>query len=162
VQTSEALRESDPAVVARYLQLRTVFHDRYLARIERLAWERYAVQLTTRIPPTLTVQVRTGLVTGEGEVWPAVFLTAVDVRFALCVQLRPERVAQLGTSINGPQRLRQRHWEDWWGWETNLASLHPDFFDLSAIQQEDAIAGWYTMHFDWLAGNGLLRARPQG
>ena len=58
MQTSEALRESDPAVVARYLQLRTVFHDRYLARVERLALERYDVELTNRIPPTLAVQVR--------------------------------------------------------------------------------------------------------
>src|SRR5690349_6577287 len=118
MQTSEALRASDAAVVARYLQLRTVLHDRHLARVERLVQERYLVQPSRHIHPTLVAHVRSGFARpGEGELWPVVFLTTVDVSIALCVDLTAERVASLGTMINGPQRLRHRGWENWWGWE---------------------------------------------
>src|SRR5438105_520523 len=121
MQTSEALRESDAAVVARYLQVRSVLNDRHLARVDRLIQERYLVQPSRRIPATLVAHVRGGFLRpGEGELWPVVFLTAVDVSVALCVQLSAERVAGLGTSLNGPQRLRHLHWEDWWGWEKPL------------------------------------------
>jgi hypothetical protein len=157
MQTSEALRASDSAVVARYLQLRSAFHDRHLARVERLVQERYRVQPSRRVAPTLVAHVRSGFLRpGEGELWPVVFLTTVDISLALCVELSPERVAGLGTMLNGPQRLRHRHWEDWWGWERALGSLHPDFFDLPAAMQEDAIVGWYAECLEWLAGSGLL------
>jgi hypothetical protein len=160
MQTSEALRDSDPAVVTRYLHVRAIFHDRHLIRVERLIQERYLAQPTSRIPPTLVAHVRGGfLPPGEGEIWPVVFLTAVDIRLALAVQLSPERINRLGTSINGPQRLKHRGWDDWWGWETNLPGLHANFFELSANQQEDAIVAWYSSHLEWLVANGLLRRK---
>jgi hypothetical protein len=160
MKTSDALRESDAAVVARYLQLRSVFHDRHLARVERLVLDRYVVAPTRRIHPTLLAHLRTGFVRPlEGELWPVVFLTAVDVSVALCVELSPERVASLGTTVNGPQRLRHRGWEDWWGWERPLTAMGEGFFDLSAVGQEEAVAAWFGECLEWLAGNGLLRRR---
>jgi hypothetical protein len=61
--------------------------------------------------------------------------------------------------LEGPQRLRHRHWEDWWGWETTLAGVHPQFFALSADQQGEAMLAWYTEHLAWLARSGLLRRK---
>jgi hypothetical protein len=158
---SEALRPGDDAVVARYLQLRTAIHDRHLARVERVVLERYLVQPTKRIHPTLVAHVRTGFLRpGEGELWPVFFLTPVDISVGLCVELSPERVAELGTTLNGPQRLRRRNWQDWWGWERPIAALHPQFFELPAAQQEDVVAGWFDEALGWLAANGLLRRKP--
>ena len=160
MQTSEAFRVSDPAVVARYLQLRSTLHDRHLARVERLIEERYQVRPAPRGHASLVALARAGFVRpGEGELWPVVFLTAVDISVALCVELAPERVANLGTVVNGPQRLRHRGWEDWWGWEQPLGALHPQFFDLTALSQEEALVGWYAEGLEWLAGNGLLRRK---
>jgi hypothetical protein len=157
MQTSEALRVSDAAVVARYLQLRSVFHDRHLARVERLVQERYEVEVCRRVPSTLVTLVRCGFVRPDhDELWPVVFLTTVDITVALCVQLSPERLATLGTVLNGPQRLRHRGWESWWGWEKSLGGLHPQFFDLSALLQEDILVAWYAEGLEWLASNGLL------
>jgi hypothetical protein len=158
MQTSEALRAADSAVVARYLQVRSIFHDRHLARVERIIQERFLVQPTRRIPATLVAQVRGGYVRpGEGELWPVVFQTPVDISLALCVQLSGERVAALGTTLNGPRRQRHRGWEDWWGWEQPLAALHPTFFDMTALQQEDLFAAWFDEGLEWLANAGLLR-----
>lgn len=157
---SATLRLSDAAVVARYLQLRTLFHDRLLARVEVLAQDRYDVQLTGRIPATLVALVRKGFARpGEGEVWPVCFLTPVDITLALCVQISNERLANLGTVVEGPQRIRHRHWEDWWGWETNLDALHPTFFGLPAAGQEQAVLAWFAAKLEWLAHNGLLRKK---
>jgi hypothetical protein len=156
------LRASDPAVAARYLQLRSLFHNRLLARVEQLVAERYQVQATTRVHPTLVALVRSGFVRpGEGELWPIVFLTAVDVSLVLAVQLSAERVGGLGTSLKGPTRLRHRHWEDWWGWETPLADARPDLYQLTAAEQEEALLAWYAEGLEWLANNGLMRRRLQ-
>jgi hypothetical protein len=161
MQPPEALRLADAAVVARYLLVRSVIHDRHLARVERLVLERYLVEPSRRVHPTLLAHVRAGFERpDEGELWPVAFLTAVDVSLALCVELSTERVAELGTTVNGPQRLRHRGWEDWWGWETALGALRPDFFDLGPAEQEDAIAAWYGEHLEWLTGAGLLARRP--
>jgi hypothetical protein len=159
--TSEALRESDPAVVSRYLLLRTVIHDRHLARVERHILERYDVEPSRRLPPTLLTDVRGGFVRpGEGELWPVVFLTPVDITVALCVAISAERVASLGTVLKGPQRLRHRGWEDWWGWESALADVHPQFFELSPREQEDAVTAWFATGLEWLVGNGLMHRKP--
>jgi hypothetical protein len=161
VQTFEALKASDAAVVARFLQIRSVLHNRHLARIDRLVQERYVVEPTRRIHPTLMAHVRTGYVRpGEGELWPVVFLTPVDILLGLCVELSPERVSGLGTMINGPTRMRQRQWEEWWGWEKSLAALHPEFFEMALAQQEEVIVGWYSGCLEWLTGSGLLRQKP--
>ena len=56
----EGLRVSDPAVAARYLQLRSHFHDRLLAQVERHVTEHYQVQPARRIPPTLVAVTRSG------------------------------------------------------------------------------------------------------
>jgi len=61
--------------------------------------------------------------------------------------------------LNGPQRLKHRHWEDWWGWETGLTGLHTHFFDLLALEQEHAMLTWYSDKLDWLTQSGLLRRR---
>jgi hypothetical protein len=160
MQTSEAFRVSDPAVVARYLQLRSMLHDRHLARVEHLIEERYQVRPAPRGHASLVALVRAGFVRPrEGELWPVVFLTAVDLSVALAVELSPERVADLGTVVNGPQRLRRRGWEDWWGWEQPLGALHPQFFDLTGPSQEEALVGWYAEGLEWLAGNGLIRRK---
>jgi hypothetical protein len=153
----EGLRVSDPAVAARYLQLRSHFHDRLLAQVERHVTEHYQVQPARRIPPTLVAVTRSGFVrSGEGEMWPVVFMTAVDITLALCVQISAERLAILGTMLNGPQRLRHRGWEDWWGWETGLAGAHERFFSLTPTEQDDAMLGWYMAGLEWLAHSGLL------
>ncbi len=160
MDTADALRPSDPAVVARYLQLRSHFHDRLLAQVEALIRDRYQVQAIQRIHPTLTALARVGFLRpGEGELWPVVFLTPVDVTLALCVQIGEERLAALGTTVNGPQRLRHRHWEDWWGWETNLAGVHARFFELDAAEQEQAMRVWYGEALEWLAHSRLLRRK---
>jgi hypothetical protein len=164
MQSSEALQVSDPAVVGRYLQLRSVLHDRHLARVERMIVERFEVQPTRRIHPTLTADVRSGFVRpGEGEMWPIVFLTAVDVTVALAVQIDDARVAALGTALRGPQPIRHRAWDGWWGWESTLLGLHANFFELPAAEQEDAVAAWFNLGLEWLAHNALLgRKRPEG
>jgi hypothetical protein len=161
---SEALRLSDPAVVARYLFLRSLFQDRILGRIEDCVVRDYDVRPSHGIAPTLTCLTRTGFVRpGEGELWPVVFLTAVDVTLALCVQFTPERLANLGTVLHGPQRIRHRHWESWWGWEASLGEIHPQFFELPADRQTAALMDWYHHWLEWLVSNGLLtkkRALP--
>jgi hypothetical protein len=158
MEPAECLRVSDPAVVTRYLQLRSVLHDRHLARVERLISERYDVRSTRRIHSTLLTDVRSGFESPpEGELWPVLFLTAVDISMALCVQIGEERMAQMGTTLKGPKRIRQRGWEGWWGWESPLAALHPQFFDLPPLEQEDAIAAWFLANLEWLVHAGLLR-----
>jgi hypothetical protein len=160
MQSPDALRASDAAVVARYLQLRSLLHDRFLARVERLVLDRYLVHPTRRMPSTLVCNVRTGFLRpGEGELWPAVFLTTVDISLGLCFELPADRVANLGTMLNGPHRLRQRGWEDWWGWERSIGQVRPGFFDLDADLQEEAVVAWYAEGLEWLAGAGLLRKR---
>ncbi|MFO0878974.1 MAG: hypothetical protein U0840_16650 [Gemmataceae bacterium] len=160
MSSTDSLRASDPAVVARFLQVRAVIHDRHLARVERLILERFQVQTTRRAHSTLLAHVRAGFIRpGEGELWPVIFTTTIDLSLALCVELSPERVANLGTTINGPQRIRHRGWEDWWGWEKSLTQLGPGFFDMEPGHQEDAIAHWYAEGLDWLAGAGLLRRK---
>jgi hypothetical protein len=157
MEPSEGLRPRDAAVVSRYLQLRSEFHDRLLARVEMLIREKYDVQPMRRLSTSLVALTRLGFVRpGEGELWPVVFLTPVDITLALCVQLTAERLASLGTVLKGPQRLRHRHWEDWWGWETDLAGAHPQLFDLAPDEQENALLAWYAERLEWLANNGLL------
>jgi len=154
----EGLRAGDDAVVARYLQIRSLFHDGLLARLERLIPERYQVALSRRIAPTLLAQVRSGFVRPEeDEIWPVLFLTPVEIRIAVCVQITSEQLANLGTVLNGPYRIRQRHWEDWWGWEEPLAEIAPDFFELPGDQQQELLVGWIVEKLEWLANNGLLQ-----
>ena len=153
----DGLRESDPAVIARHLALRGYLHDEVLARVDALLAERYLVEPTRRIPGSLSCVLRNGFVRPtEGEIWPAVFLTAVNIYPAVCLQITPARLTALGTALNGPQRLRHRHWEDWWGWETTLADLRPRFFELPPDEQLDTLMGWYAERLEWLAHNGLL------
>jgi hypothetical protein len=157
MEPSEGLRVSDAAVVSRYLHLRSEFHDRLLARVEKLIRDQYDVQPTRRLSATLVALTRLGFVRPEeGELWPVVFLTPVDITLALCVQLDAGRLASLGTVLKGPQRLRHRHWEDWWGWETALAGIHPQFFALTPEKQEGAMLSWYADRLEWLTHNGLL------
>jgi len=157
---SDVLRASDAAAVARYLQVRGLLHDRHLARVERLILERYQVQPTKRLHSSFAAHVRVGFVRpGEGELWPVAFTTTVELSLALCVELSPERVADLGTTLDGPQRIRHRSWEDWWGWERPLAHIAADFFDLDAAAQEDAVAAWFGERLEWLAKDGLIRRR---
>jgi len=157
---AEGLRVSDPSVVARNLLLRSQLHDRLLARLEAIIEDRYRVHAISRIHATLVALVRGGFMRpGEGELWPVVFLTPVDITLALCLEISPQRVAGLGTMLKGPQRLRHRHWEDWWGWETSLSGVHPQFFDLAAPLQEEAMVAWYTEGLEWLAQSGLMRRR---
>jgi hypothetical protein len=163
MQTPDALRASDAAVVARYLLVRSLVHDRYLALVERLVLDRYLVHATRRLAATLTGCVRTGFQRpGEGELWPVVFLTTVDVSLGLCVELSVERVAGLGTTLNGPRRIRHRGWEDWWGWEKPIGQARPGFFDLGVEAQEEAVVAWYGEGLEWLASAGLLHRRPAG
>jgi hypothetical protein len=158
--SADSLRASDASVVARFLEVRSLLHDRHLARLERLILDRYNVQPTRRLPSSLVALVRGGFVRpGEGELWPVVFMTTVDVSVALCINLTSARVADLGTAINGPQRIRHRGWEDWWGWEIPLSALSAGYFDLPAPAQEDALARWSADRLDWLAGNGLLQRK---
>jgi hypothetical protein len=157
---TEQLRPSDPATVARYLQIRSHFHDHVLARLEALVLERYAVRPTHRLQGTLPALLRVGFERpGEGELWPVVFLTPVDLTLALCLQITSERLAGLGTVINGPQPVRHRHWEDFWGWETSPAELHAQFYDLPPDGQERALLGWFGDRLEWMAHNGLLRRK---
>jgi len=154
----DGIRVSDAAGVARYLQLRSHFHDRVLSRVESHIEARYRVEPTRRITATLVALVRAGFTRPiEGELWPVVFLTPVDVSLALCVQITAERLTHLGTVLNGPQRIRHRHWEDWWGWETSLEGLGPKFFELPAAEQDDAMVAWYIEHLEWLAQSGLMQ-----
>jgi hypothetical protein len=160
MEASDRLRVSDAAVIARALQVRGLFYDRLLTLLDQLIPQRYSVQTTTRLHATLPALLRTGFVRPiEGELWPVVFLTAVDITLLLALQITPERVAGLGTMLKGPQRLKHRHWEDWWGWETNLAGVHPNFFELSAAEQDDAMVAWYREGLEWLANSGLMRRR---
>jgi hypothetical protein len=157
---SEELRETDAAVVARYLQLRNYFHDQLLARVERHLCTGCEVQPTRRIPSTLSALVRNGFHRpGEGEIWPVVFLTAVDITLALAIQLTHERLADLGTVVNGPRPLRHWHWEDMWGWETSPAGVHERFFELPPAEQETTLLAWYDVGLSWLARNGLLKRK---
>jgi hypothetical protein len=68
-------------------------------------------------------------------------------------------MADMGTVLRGPHRVRQRGWEDWWGWEASRSSLHPQLFDLTAAAQEDTIVAWYSGNLEWLAHAGLLRRK---
>lgn len=157
---ADTIRASDAAAVARYLQVRGLLHDRHLARVERLILERYQVQQTRRLHSSFAAHVRGGFVRpGEGELWPVAFTTTVELSVALCVELSAERVADLGTTLGGPRRIRHRSWEDWWGWEKPLAQIAADFFDLDGGAQEDAVAAWYGEQLEWLAKGGLLRRR---
>jgi hypothetical protein len=158
--TGDGLRVSDAAGVARYLQVRGHFSDRVLARVESHIEAHYRVQSTRRVTATLVALVRSGYERpGEGELWPVAFLTPVDISLALCLRIAPERVTNMGTVLNGPQRIRHRQWEDWWGWETALAPLRPDFFALSGAEQDDAMVAWYIDHLEWLAQSGLMQRR---
>jgi hypothetical protein len=157
---SDALRASDTAAVARYLHVRGLLHDRHLARVERLILERYRVTPTRHLHSSYAAHVRTGFVRpGEGELWPVAFTTTVEISVALCVELSAERVAELGTTLNGPRRIRHRSWEDWWGWEKPLGQVCEGFFELEAGEQEEAIARWYGERLEWLANGGLLMRR---
>lgn len=154
---SQGFRLSDPATVARYLQLRAHLYDDVLSSLETQIEKHYEVKPTRRIAPTLVALVRLGFTrAGEGELWPVVFLSAVDVSLALLIQFTPERLASLGTVLNGPQRSRHRQWEDWWGWETSLSAVHPRFFEISPPEQDEAIMTWYHDRLEWLTHNGLL------
>jgi len=158
MSTDDGLRLSDASVVARYLQVRSHFHDRILPRVESHIESHYRVQPTRRLSATLVAMVRGGYERhGEGELWPVVFLTPVDLTLALCLRIAPERIAGLGTVLNGPQRIRHRGWEDWWGWETAPAALRPSFFDLPGSAQDEAMIGWYIDHLEWLAQSGLMQ-----
>jgi hypothetical protein len=138
-------------------------HDRHLARVECLIAEHYEVQAIRRVHPTLTCDVRGGFVRPDlGELWPVVFLSPVDVSVALCVEIGEEHMARIGTTVKGPQRIRHRHWEDWLGWESPLAGLHPQFFELPPPEQEGAVAAWFAGNLEWLAHAGLLLRKPGG
>jgi len=165
MSSAEQLRESDAAVVTRYLQLRNYFQDDLLARVDQQLRTGYEVLTTRRIPATLTTLVRNGYFRpDEGEIWPVVFLGTVNITLALFIQLTAERLAGLGTVVNGPRPVRHRHWEEMWGWETTLEAVHPSLFQWGPAAQEEALLSWYTLGLEWLARNGLLRrkASPAG
>ncbi len=158
----EALRAGDDAVVARYLQIRSLFHDGVLARLERLVPERYQVTPSRHQGSTLLAQTRTGFSRpGGGEIWPVIFLTPVEIRVALCVQISADELARMGTVLNGPYRIRQRHWEDWWGWDRPLGE-DPLFYELASEQQQEALLRWFLDELDWLVRNGLLQRHGHG
>jgi hypothetical protein len=158
--SSDQLRESDPAVVARYLHLRTYFHDQLLDKVDKLLTSRYELQPTRRIPSSLSTLVRAGYFRpGEGEIWPIVFVNAVDITLALFIQLSNERLAELGTVMNGPRPVRHLHWEEMWGWEVTLSTVHPRLFDLEALAQAEALLNWYTGCTEWLARNSLMKRK---
>ena len=69
------------------------------------------------------------------------------------------RLPALRTTVNGPQRIRQRGWEGWWGWEAGLGGVQADFYDLSAATQEEAVEAWFAARLEWLTAGGLLRAK---
>jgi hypothetical protein len=157
---SEAILASDEAVAARYLQLRTIIHDRHLARVERLVLERYDVELVRTRHSSFVCSLRTGFLRpGEGEVWPAVLLTMTEISVALFFEVDAERMAAMGTVLRGPHRVRHRGWEECWGWENTLADVHAHIFDLTAPDQEEALATWFTGNFEWLAHAGLLKRK---
>src|SRR5262249_34341623 len=88
MDSHEAFHVSDPAVVARYLQLRSLRPDRRLARVDLLVQDRSDVLVSNRLHATLVALLRNGYARSkEGEVWPVVFLTPIDVTLALCVQI---------------------------------------------------------------------------
>jgi hypothetical protein len=156
----DALRSADASVVARYLQVRSIFHDQVLARLEQLVPARFDVALTRRINPTLLAQVRSGFERPEeGEIWPVIFINAVDIHLALCFQITMERLASLGTVMNGPSRVRHRSWEEWWGWEKKLSEVHSRLFDLPVADQHEALVQWFLEGFEWLAHSGLVMRR---
>jgi hypothetical protein len=158
---TEQLRLTDATVVARYLQLRGYFQDGLLPQVEERLKTRYDVQPTRRLPATLTALVRSGFQrAGEGEVWPVVFLTPVNITLALCIELSVARLAALGTVVNGPRPIRHHHWEDWWGWEASPVEIHPRLFHLMGSEQEGLILAWYEKHLEWLARNGLMVRKP--
>jgi hypothetical protein len=158
MSSGDALRVSDAAVVARYLQPRSRFHDGILARVESYIEAHYRVQPTRRVAATLVALVRGGFERPtEGELWPVVFLTPVAVSLVLCLKITAERLTNMGTVLNGPQRIRHRQWEDWWGWEAPPAAVRPNFFDLLAGEQDDAMVVWYVEHLEWLAQAGLMQ-----
>lgn len=154
------LQLADPAVVARYLQLRSYFLDTLLAEVEERIQMRFEVAPTRRLPATLVALVRNGFDRpGEGQLWPVVFLTPVNISLALCIQLTGERLADLGTVVNGPRPIRHRHWEDWWGWEATLPEIHPRLFQLYGPEQADLILAWFDKNLDWVARNGLMKRK---
>jgi hypothetical protein len=158
--SSDKLHESDPAVVARYLHLRNYFHDQLLEKVDKLLSTRYEVQPTRRIPSSLTTLVRNGYFRpDEGEIWPIVFVNTVDITLALFIQLSNERLADLGTVMNGPRPVRHLHWEEMWGWEMPLAAVQPRFFTLEADAQAEALLNWYTGCMEWLVRNGLMKRK---
>lgn len=159
--SGDQLHDTDPAVVARYFRLRNYFHDHLLAQVERQLTTRYEVQPTRRLPATLTTLVRNGgYRPGEGEIWPVVFLGFTGITLALFIELSNERLAALGTVMNGPRPMRHhRHWEEMWGWESSLVGVHPQLFALPPEAQEVTMLGWYTMGFEWLARNGLMKRK---
>ncbi len=159
----DGLKAGDPGVVARYLQIRGYFYDQVLAEVEKALVASYVVVAVRRIPPTLPVLVRQGFLRpGDGEIWPVVFLSPRGVSVAVCAQISSTRLAALGTTVNGPQRIRQKTWEGWWGWETRLGDVSPGFFELAGAEQDQALSGWYERRFEWLATNGLMRRRTGG
>jgi hypothetical protein len=163
MSTAEALHPSDAAVVSRFFQVRGIFHDGVLARLEKLVPQRYQVQTTHRLASTFSAQVRVGFVRpGADEIWPVIFMTAIDISVALAVQITSEQLASMGTLLNGPQRLRHRHWDDWLGWEKYLHEIAPRFFEQTAEQQQGLLTAWCLEGFEWLAKSGLLHrlARP--
>jgi len=154
---TEQLRLTDAAVVARYLQLRGHLQDCLLALVEERLLARYDVQPARRLPATLSALVRNGFQRRqEGEIWPVVFLTPVNITLALCIQLSAARLAALGTVVNGPRPIRHHHWEDWWGWEATPVEIHPRLFHLTGPEQDELIVGWYDKNLEWLARNGLM------
>jgi hypothetical protein len=160
MDSPDCLRESDAAVVAHYLQVRAHFLERVLARVEEHILGRFIVRPTQRLHASVSCLLRNGFARpGDGELWPVVFLTAVDIQLALCVQISSERLTKMGTMLHGPRRLRHRHWEDWFGWETTPGGTHAQFFQLPAEEQDRAMLAWYDAHLDWLANAALLLRR---
>jgi hypothetical protein len=154
------LQQSDCGVVARYLQVRTQLHDGPLTEVATLIESQYQVRPTRRIPATLIALVRGGFTRpGEGELWPVIFLGNVDITLALAAQISSERLSCLGTVIDGPHRIKHRHWEDWWGWEVSFGELPGPFYELSTADQQATMVTWFSNKLEWLARNGLLRRK---
>ena len=154
---------SDPAVVSRYLKLRSHINDHILAKIEQVGLERFHLAPSRRLASTLTAHVRGGFLRVDGgEIWPIVFLSAVDISAALCTQLKPDWLAGLGTTLNGPQRLKHRLWEDWWGWEKGLSSINPRFYESTPAEQEETLVNYYRDGLEWLAQHGLVTRKETG
>lgn len=157
---TEQLYESDPAAVARYLHLRSYFHDRLLMEVDKQMRTQYELQPTRRVPATMTTLVINGYFRpGEGEIWPLVLLGVVDITLGLFIQMGSDRLASLGTVVNGPRPVKHRHWEEMWGWETSLGSVHPQLYRLAPADQEAALLSWYRIGLEWLARNGLMKRK---